>query len=142
MVTPAAQVGNPSVPGPATPDRRAGAEKPSDRVTVAFHGRRAGPAGLDHRRLHIVQATDLDRLPIERSAVAASAGIQFIRYRLIDHADLDLAVAYECDRDAEMRNAARKIRCAVDRIDHPDVAAEIAAGFLSEKRILGERSQQ
>src|SRR5262245_27491039 len=58
--------------------------------------------------------------------------------RIVDHADLRLAVAHEADRDAEVRNAARKIGCAVDRIDNPDLASENAAGFLAEERILRE----
>ena len=61
---------------------------------------------------------------------------------VVDHADLELAVAHEGDRDAEMRNAAREIGGAVDRVDDPDVAAEIAALFLAEERILRKRREQ
>jgi hypothetical protein len=41
-----------------------------------------------------------------------------------------------------VRNAAREIGGAVDRIDDPSVAAEIAPGLLSEKRIFRERASE
>src|SRR6266487_2980630 len=71
-------------------------------------------------------------------SVAAPGDVQFVRRWLIDHPNLSLQIADERDGDAEMRNAARKIGSAVDRIDDPNVAAEIATRFFSEKRILRE----
>ena len=50
-----------------------------------------------------------------------------------DATDLDLPVTNKRDRDTKMRDAASEIRGAIDRIDDPNLAAEITARFFPEK---------
>src|SRR4029079_12423989 len=60
-----------------------------------------------------------------------------------DRAERELAAGHEGDRHAEMRNAVREIRRAVDRVDHPErLALSLGAAFLAEERVLGKTRLQ
>src|SRR5262249_46523635 len=64
---------------------------------------------------------------------------------IVDDAGDDLALAFEADRNREMRNAVQKIQGAVERIDNPGVGLVgtlMPAGFLAEETIAGPRLRQ
>ena len=69
---------------------------------------------------------------------AAPGEMQLAERGVADRADLGGAVADEGDRDAEVRHAAGEVGGAVDRVDHPGVAAGAAAGLLAEEGVVGE----
>ena len=80
----------------------------------------------------------MDRPTVAGRALAQPRQIGLVEGGVHDAAQLDLAPGHESDRDAEMGNGAGEIRGAIDRIDHPDLIARRAAGFLAQKAVLGE----
>ena len=99
------------------------------------------PADFHARRLEIGDGGSADRCAVQRRPAAAAGGEQFVDDRIVDHPDFDLAVEHGGDRDAEMRRAAREIRRAVDRIDHPDRRAGLAdppLAFLADEAVVGK----
>src|SRR6185436_2685849 len=96
----------------------------------------------DHRLLD-VGVGDAHGTIVEERAVSAARTIQLAVHRRGDRAERELVAGHERDRHAEMRNAVRKIRRAVDRVDHPDrIARPLGTAFLAEKRVLGETRLQ
>ena len=82
---------------------------------------------------------------VQGRAGASAGGEQFVDHGVVDHADLDLAADHGGDRDAEMRRAAREIRGAVDRVDHPDRRAfmpDAAFALLADEAVLGKQAVQ
>ena len=71
------------------------------------------------RVLDPCHAGDMNRLPVEVGALAASAPPAPVQCRCADDADDELAVALEPDQRCEHRNAAHEIPRPVDRIDDP-----------------------
>ena len=68
-------------------------------------------------------------------------GEKLVFGRVVDQAELQLAVEKEGDRDAPARHAAEKGLGAVDRIDDPDAAAAgdvVGAGLLAEEGVVRE----
>jgi hypothetical protein len=56
---------------------------------------------------------------IEECALAAFGGEKLVQNRVVDDACDDVGVAFECDRDRELRDAVQKIGGAVERVDDP-----------------------
>src|SRR5262245_1211039 len=82
-------------------------------------------------------------LVVEERALAALGGKKLVADRIVDDAGNDRALALECDRDREMRNAVQEVQGAVERIDDPAmglVAAFARAAFLAEKAVAGPRA--
>ena len=85
---------------------------------------------------------DADAPVVEEGALAALGHEQLVVCRIVDEAGDDRAVAFERDRDGEMRDAVQEIGGAVERIDDPamrPVGAHMGAAFLAEKAVIRPR---
>jgi hypothetical protein len=84
----------------------------------------------------------MNRLAIQGRAQAFGGREQFIAHGLINHAYRGHAINHQRDRDAEMRNAPREIRCSVNRIDDPGPCAYLSAVLLAEKSVSRESRKE
>ena len=99
-------------------------------------------AAGDHGFGEPLPAGDADALFVEEGALAALGDEEVVIGRVVDQAGDDDAVAFERDRNREVRDAVQKISGAVERIDDPAlglVAAFAGAAFLAEEAVIGPR---
>src|SRR5262249_35042614 len=79
---------------------------------------------------------------VEEGALAALGRVEFLGRRVVDEARHDGRVAFERNRDGELRDAVDKVGSAVERIDDPRVglvAALVSPALLAEEAVAGPR---
>src|SRR5690606_8394680 len=99
-------------------------------------------AGDEHGAGQVFALGDANALVVELGAGAARGDEQFVAQRVEDHAVQRLGAFAQGDRDAPVRNAVQVVAGAVERVDHPGVAAGAAvallrAAFLAEDGVVG-----
>src|SRR5690348_8002951 len=67
---------------------------------------------------------------------------ELVIHRVIDDADLGLAILHEGDGDAELWDPPNKVCSAVDGIDDPYMIVERAAAFFTEERVSWKAFQE
>src|SRR5207237_8833613 len=92
----------------------------------------------DDRVVEPLASCDTQPTVVEESTLAALGGKKLVADRVVNKARDDIALAFEGDRNGELRNAVEEIRCAVERIDDPSVRfvrSFDASAFLAEEAI-------
>ena len=115
-----------------------GREHPLDRREIGGVGQARGPADLDAGPLDPVGRGGHERDAVQGGAAPAPCEVEFVGRRAEDGAELDLPPATNATRDAKTRHPADEIGGAVDRVDHPDPLADLAAFLLAEEGVVGE----
>src|ERR1051326_3233634 len=98
-----------------------------DRLAGAAAGRQTG---ADNRLGELPTRRYSEPAVVQIGAGALLGPIHLVAGRLVDHPGDDFAVAFERDRDREMRDAVQKIGRAIEGIDDPTVA-RVAARDLA-----------
>ena len=85
---------------------------------------------------------DPQTLFIQERPLAALRGEQLLIGGIVDDAGHDHAVALQCDRNGELRNAVQEVGGAVERVHDPAMGFVVtvpAATLLAQERIAGPR---
>ena len=80
-------------------------------------------AGDDHAVGELGPCRDPEAPIVEEGALAALGGEHFVACRIVDEPGDQFAVAFERDRDGEVRNAVQEVGGAVERIDDETMGA-------------------
>src|SRR5262249_23983413 len=83
-----------------------------------------------------------DRFAVERRSLSAFCRKKIVSCGVISNTENDLAIVFECDRNAKTRITVGVVGCSVERIDDPfprSVAAcnDGLASFLSKNGVFG-----
>src|SRR6266851_7859236 len=85
---------------------------------------------------------DAQPLIVEEGALAALGDEELLVRRVVDDSGNDRSLAFERDRDRELRNAVQEVGRAVERVDDPAmrlVGALLTAAFLADEAVTGAR---
>src|SRR5216683_3989523 len=113
-----------------------------DRV-VAVSAKRE--AGADQRLAKRAPGRHPEAAVVEIGADAFLGPEHLVPGRLVDQPGYDLAIAFERDRDREMRDPMQEIGGAVERVDDPAVmwiGSRGRAAFLKQETVAGTGAQQ
>jgi len=138
-------IGERQRPGAGARGRRPGGGDPPQQIDELLGARAQVPADLDRGSVKRARIRDAHRCAVEPRAAAAPACEQFVAHGIVNDADLNLGRGDGGDRDAEMRNAAREIRRAVDRINdprRPAIARRARLALFADEAVVWKNLQQ
>ncbi len=95
---------------------------------------------MDHRAFQVLALGNADAAVVEHRADTTAGSEQLIAQRIENHRIDRFAVFHQCDGNAVVRKAAQIVAGAVQRIDHPGVAATLAAlhaAFFAKYGVFG-----
>src|SRR5690606_4553772 len=100
-------------------------------LTITF-----GTVSMTYSQESIVQAVfyiDTDTALIQHRTATTACREQLIFYRIINYAVLSHAFVLNCNRNTEMRKTVDKVKCAIQRINHPTPVSVMTFTFLIAK---------
>src|ERR1700754_493098 len=101
--------------------------------------------GADNAIVELAARRDANTPIVQKRALAALGGEEFIVHRIVDHGRDDDAVLLQRKRYGELRDAVQEIRRAVERIDDEalrGIGAADGSAFFEQEADIGPRLLQ